>query len=529
MVTVGRRDQEFPWYEAWLGVDSPAERGHALPWQSYGWSLISVVVCTLVDQMLFGRMAESNLIMIYLLGILPVALRGNGGAAFFTAVLSVAAFDFFFVHPYLTFAVSDTQYLLTFFIMGMVGMLISALTARLASQLSAIRQRERRAKALYELSRSLLSARAPMAILSDGARVIASELGQPVGAWLKGPHGEPFLAATPAIPLNASEEEVLRWVLREGRSAGPGTGMLPGSAYLFMPVTGARTVYGALALRWSEEDAFPGAEVRSTLQTSVNQLAIAMDEARAREEADKALRQAEAERLRSALLSSVSHDLRTPLTGIVGAASSLVDGAEALTPEVRRDLAQGIVEEANRLSRLVNNLLQATRLDSGAVQLARTWFPIEEAIAPALARLSSELSLHPVQVDLPRDLPMIDGDPLLVEQVFANLLDNAAKYSPPGTSIRVKAWPDGGWLWVEVSDRGPGIPPGEEERIFEKFRRYPARSGAAGAGLGLAICRGIVQAHGGTMRARNLPEGGSAFQFYLPIANADATSKRMNP
>lgn len=369
----------------WLGADAPSVRGQARPWRAYGWAVVSVVACTLIDQALFGRIAVPNVIMVYLLGILPVALRGDRGAAIAAAVLSVAAFDFFFVHPYLTFAVSDTQYLLTFAIMGLVGIVISTLTSRLAAQLSLARK-------------------------------------------------------------------------------------------------------------------------------------IALNEARAREDADRARHQAAAEGLRSALLSSVSHDLRTPLTGIVGAASSLVDGADKLSLDVRRELAQGIVEEANRLSRLVTNLLNATRLESGSVQLACSWFPLEEAIGPALTRLASELARHPVTVDLPLDLPLVHADPILVEQVFANLLDNAAKYSPADTPIHMRAWPEAGHLWVEVSDRGPGLPPGEEERVFEKFRRYPARAGSEGAGLGLAIARGVVQAHGGTMTAYNLPRGGAAFRFSLPLA-----------
>lgn len=504
---------------SWLGADAPSERG-AAPWRAYAWALGAVVLCTLIDQGLRGRMAEANLILVYLLGILAVALRGDPGGAVAAAVLSVGAFDFFFVHPFLTFAVSDTQYLLTFAIMGLVGGVTSTLTSRLVAQLSAARHRERRVRALYELSRSLLSAREPAAIMAEGARVIGVELGQPVGAWLKGADGEPQ-AASPT-ELAPHEREALRWTMRERHPAGPGMGAWPDSRYLFLPVIGAKRLHGALALGWVHLEVAHEGDVRATLATSVNQLAIALDEAAARDEAEQARRQVETERLRSTLLSSVSHDLRTPLTGIVGAASTLVDGAERLTPEVRRELAQGIVEESNRLGRLVTNLLSATRLETGLVQPARTWFALEEVIGPVLARLATELERHPVHVELPPDLPLVHADPILVEQVFVNLLENAARYTPVDTPVRVRAWPEPERLWVEVSDRGPGLPPGEEERVFEKFRRYSAGDG--GAGLGLAIARGVVQAHGGTMTARNLPEGGAAFRFSLPLAAAPARS-----
>lgn len=504
--------------EAWLGVDAPAMRGEGPPWAAYGWAILSVVTATAIDQSLFNRTAEANLIMIYLLGILPVALRGDRGAAILAAVLSVAAFDFFFVHPFLTFAVSDTQYLLTFVAMGLVGGTISTLTARLAAELSAARLRERRAQSLLALSRSLLSTRAPAEVLAEGARLLGLELGLPVGAWLKGPSGDPLQVPPSEVTLTRNETEVLRLVLKEGMSAGPGTDTFPGAAFQFLPVQSDRQIHGVLVIPRPEGSPPLGPGERATLETSVNLLVIALDQARAKEEADTALRQADAERLRSALLSSVSHDLRTPLTGIVGSAATLVEGADILDPETRKELAQSIVEEANRLSRLVKNLLQATRLEAGSVQLSRTWFPLDEALSPALNRLHATLKPHPVTVALPPDLPFVDGDPVLIEQVFENLLLNAAKYTPPGTPIRLEARQEGDRLEVTVCDRGPGLPPGEEERVFEKFHHHPGRRGASGAGLGLAICRGIVTAHGGTMMAYNQTEGGACFKFDLPVA-----------
>lgn len=507
----------------WIGQDAPQRRGGGFRWKAYAWAIACVVLATGVNQVVFTRFDEANLVMVYLLAMVPVALRGNWGAAVATAVLSVFAFDFFFVPPFYTFAVSDTQYFFTFLVMGLVGGLLSTYTARLAAEVAETRRRETQARALYELSRSMLAARAPAEVLAEGARVIGAELGVEVNAWLKSPGGEPIAVTSPAQPLSASEHELLRWVVMEGEPAGTGTATFPGSALLFLPVRTPTRLHGALGLRPPADEARTLEAVRAALETGANQLAIALDQARAREEAEAARHQADVERMRSALLSSVSHDLRTPLTGIVGAAGALVEGAEALDADTRRELAQGIVEEGDRLSRLVTNLLQATRLDAGAAQLSREWTPLEELVGPALARLARELAAHGVEVELPADLPLLHVDAVLLEQALVNLLENAAKYAPAGTPIAIKAERLGDQVAVEVADRGPGLPPGEEARLFEKFRRYP-RGGAPGAGLGLAIARGVVEAHGGTLTAANRPGGGAAFRMVLPVPPDGLTS-----
>ncbi|HEY9720690.1 MAG TPA: ATP-binding protein, partial [Oscillatoriaceae cyanobacterium] len=496
----------------WLGVDAPASRGKELPWGAYGWAIALVVLATLVARAVYGRLDEANLILIYMLAMLPVALRGDSGAAIATAVMSVAAFDFFCVPPLYTFEVSDTQYLLTFVVMGLVGGSLSMVAARLAAEISASRQRERRARALYALSHSLLAVRMPDEVLAEGARVLGGELGLQVGAWLQDTEGEPQAVGRAPMALNTSEWQVLRWCVSEGAYAGPGTGVLPGLAHMFMPVRTSRRVHGALGIVRPAEEQSRASEIRAMLETGANQIALAIEEARAREEAAAARTQVETERLRSELLSAVSHDLRTPLTGIVGAASSLATDADALPDDVRRELAQGIVEEGDRLNRLITNLLQATRLDAGALHLNRTWCSIEEVVTPPVERLATMLERRHVTVDLP-ELPLLHVDVALLEQVFVNLLENAAKHTPEGTPITVRARHAGDRIEIEVSDEGPGLPAGEEEHIFEKFRS--TRTG--GAGLGLAICRGVVQAHGGAIQAANGPRGGASFRFWLPL------------
>ncbi len=496
----------------WIGADAPAARPGATPWRAYGWAIVAVFACTLVDTMLFAHLDAPNLAMIYLLGILAVALRGDRGAAIAVALSSVLAFDFFFTTPFYSFTISDTQYIVTCVVMGLIGGVISMLTARLVAGFAAARQQEARAHALYELSRTLLAVRDPADVMAEGARVIAAELGVPLGAWLQARGGDPLAASPPPDPLTSSELELLRWVIREGRPAGHGTAEFPGSPYLFLPVRTEQNVHGALVIRLPSAEAVAAAELRAMLETGANQLATALEQARAREDAEVARGQADAERLRNAILSAVSHDLRTPLAGIVGAASALVDGAEALDPDTRLDLAEGIVEEADRLCRLMTNLLHAARLDAGAPSLNRTWLSLDEAVAPAMARLAD----HPLTLELPPELPLLFADATLLALVFGNLLENAAKHTPPGTPVVIRARRAGDRLAVEVVDRGPGLPPGEEARVFEKFYSFGRRTADSGTGLGLAIARGVIEAHGGMIMADTPPGGGARFRIELP-------------
>ncbi|MBI6546468.1 MAG: DUF4118 domain-containing protein [Cyanobacteria bacterium NC_groundwater_1444_Ag_S-0.65um_54_12] len=504
----------------WIGADSPAARGTKSPRLAYAWGAGIIVFCTLVDRFLLNHVAEANLVMVYFIGVLAIALRGEIRAALFAAVLAVLAFDFFFVPPYLTFAVADAEYFLMFLVMFLVGSAISALVARLAAELVASRQRERQGRGLFELSWSLLKAQGPVEMLAEGAKVVARTVGKPIGAWLVGPIG-PQEATPPQIVLSSSDYEILRAVLNSGKSAGPGTGTFDGSANLFLPIRTGDLVHGALVLHLPEGVMPLDRETRETLATSVNQLAIALGQSLTRKEADAARRQAESERLRSSLLSAVSHDLRTPLTSIIGAASSLVDGTELLDSNTRRELALDVVLEAERLNRLVNNLLHATRLAAGPVTLVRNWSSLDEILGAALARLGD--SAEQIAVNLRTDLPALQVDVALLEQAMYNLLDNAVKHTPEGTPVSVRAFCDGRTLVIEIADQGPGLPPGEEERIFEKFCSFGRGKVTPGTGLGLAIVRGVVEAHGGQINAMNRPDGGSLFRLSLPLQRVRVT------
>jgi two-component system sensor histidine kinase KdpD len=471
--------------------------------------------------------APTNLVLVYLLGVAFVATRYERGPAVLASVLSVALFDFCFVPPYLTFAVTDTQYLLTFAIMLVVALLISRLASRIREQTEAARARERRTATLYAMSRELAETRGAEEIARAAARHVADATGAPSAILLPRPDNRlvPLAAPGSAFTVEPRDEAVARWVLEHRRMAGLGTDTLPGAGALFLPIAGTRGSLGVLGVRPQGSGGFTTDQVH-VLEALASQTAGALERAQLAEETEQAHLEVESERLRNALLSSVSHDLRTPLAAITGAASTLLEDADGMPDPTRRELTETIFEEADRLNRLVRNLLDMTRLQSGAVRLQKEWHPLEEIVGAALSRLESRLRDRPIATHLREDLPLVPLDGLLVEQVLVNLVENAIKYSPPGTPIDISAWATEGEVTVEVADRGPGLPSGEEERVFEKFYRGQAREGPGGVGLGLTICRGIVSAHGGRIWAEGRAGGGAAFRFTLPLEGTPPTVER---
>ncbi len=302
--------------------------------------------------------------------------------------------------------------------------------------------------------------------------------------------------------------------------AGLGTETLPGGRALYLPLVAPRGIMGVLGLKPPAAATLADPEQLHLLETFANQTALAIERAMLAEEAQRAQVEVEAERLRSAFLSSVSHDLKTPLASITGAASSLLEGEQYIDPKSRRELIEGIHEEADRLNRVVSNVLDMSRLESGPITLRRDWHPLEEVVDAAIAGVHSRREKRVITRDLSPALPLVSIDGVLIGQVLANLLDNAIKYTPPDSSIRVSARPEEGGVLVEVADSGPGLPPGSEQRLFEKFYQAGPGGRRGGVGLGLAICRAIVDAHGGHIWAENRPEGGAVFRFTLPTRGA---------
>lgn len=498
--------------------EQPAEaRVSASRWAPYLIAAAAVAACTLAGFGLFRLFAATNLVMVYLACVVAVALFLGRGPSMLAALLSVAAFDLFFVPPYGTFAVDDTEYLFTFGVMLVTGLVVSELASRVRSQADYLQQRERRSAALYELSRELAVLPTSESVAQASRRIIQAAL--EADCWIVIPDGPGRLtSADPAAGAAPPEKDqgVVEWVYQHRRPAGRGTETLPGGEGTYLPLVVTDDVVGVLGVRCRAPGrALDTAQLR-LLDAFAAQVAGALERCTLARQAEQVRLQMETERLRSALLSAVSHDLRTPLATITGAASVLVDDQGTLPPTAARDLAESIVAEADRLHRLVANLLDLTRLEAGAIQLQRELQPIEEVIGVVLRRLDRQLRSHPLETAVPTDLPPVPIDGLLVQQVLVNLLDNAAKFAPAGTPIRVAVERHGPELRVEVADRGPGLPPGEEHRVFERFYRAEGQAGT-GSGIGLAICRGVVELHGGRIFAENRPGGGASFRFTLPI------------
>jgi two-component system sensor histidine kinase KdpD len=497
-------------------------------WPGYATAVAVVAVSTALAWLMFPHFELANIIMTYLLGVVAVAARTGRGPAVLASGLTVVAFDFFFVPPYLTFAVNDSQYLLTFLVMLVVALVISGLTVRVKNQAVAARERERRTGALYALSRELASTQGIAALLEVSVRHLVEVLGGRVAILMPGARGRLEERASRLAPfhLDPNDLAVAQWAHEHGQLAGVGTDNLPGAQMLFVPLRAPRGTVGVLGIRPAHPGALDSPEAHHLLETFANQIALAVERGLLAEQAQRADVRIEAEELRSSLLSSVSHDLRTPLTAITGAASTLAEQGERIDADTRRELAAAIHEEADRLNRLVSNLLDMTRLQAGAAAVHREWQPLEEVVGAALGRMKPRLDGRTVSTELPPTLPLVSIDGVLIEQVLLNLLDNAAKHTPPGASVHIAATASEsegegeGEVTVSVADRGPGLPPDAVGHVFEKFYRSDASAARGGAGLGLAICRAIVKAHGGRIWAENRPGGGLVFRFTLPLPDA---------
>jgi two-component system sensor histidine kinase KdpD len=500
----------------------PRSRSRSPDWAAYGLAVGVVAACTATAWAMFHHVGLSNLIMVYLLGVVGIATRTSRGPTVVASVLSVAAFDFFFVPPYFSFAVSDSEYLITFAVMLLVALVISGLTVRIRSQAEAARARERHISSLYGMSRGLATRQSVDSVLETALRHIGEVFPGRLVVLLPDEAGRVMVRRRHPVefPLDdATELAVAQWVHEHSEAAGLGTATLPGAKALYLPLLGSRGTVGILGVIPAEESPLENPEQLHHLEAFANHMALAIERAQLGEEARRAEVRAETERLRNSLLSSVSHDLRTPLATIIGASSTLVEGDEQLGAVARKELAASIHQEAERLDRLVNNLLEMTRLESGGVTIRKEWQSLEGVIGAALKRFEARLHDRPVHIDLPAELPLVPIDAMLIEQVLINVLDNAIKYTPAGTPIDISAVADGPVMTVTVADRGPGFASGDEERVFRKFYRG-AKAIGPGVGLGLAICQAIVEAHGGRMWAEQRPGGGAVLRFMLPLGDA---------
>ncbi|MBL8484551.1 MAG: sensor histidine kinase KdpD, partial [Rhodocyclaceae bacterium] len=484
----------------------------------YGWALCVTALCTLAAHFMSPAFELSNLVMVYLLGATLAALAFGRGPAVLVSILNVLAFDFFFVPPQYTFAVADTQYLVTFAIMLVVALTMGTLTATVRQQARVAGYRQRRSAVLYAMSRELAATRGVEQLACSAVRHTAEVFEAQVSVLLPDGAGRIVRPRGAALPdsLRTADLGVAQWVYDHARPAGLGTDSLPGSEAIYLPLAGSSAPLGVLALLPANPRRVLLPEQRHLLDTFASQIALALERAQLADQAEHAAIETQTEQARNALLSGISHDLRTPLSVIAGAASHLAVAGGGLRPGEIAELARGIQEQASFMTELVSKVLDMTRIETGGLRLRSDWESLEEVIGAVLVRLESLLAGRALRVHLAPDLPLLRMDATLIEQVFGNLLENAAKYTPAGTPIDISAERENGQVSISVADRGPGLPPGREHELFDKFTRAAPEGSVAGVGLGLAICRAIVAAHGGRIDAEARAGGGALFRFTLP-------------
>ena len=484
--------------------------------RGYAGSVLIVAGVTALAQLLRQHLESSDLTMLYLLGVVVVAISFGRGPAITAAVLGVLAFDFLFVPPHFTFRVSDARYFVTFAVMLAVAVITGTLTARLREQREHARIRERRIAALYRLSHDLALQSGAVDVLVTAVAHVQEVLGVRAIASIPTNDGTVECSAgDPSILESGADREAVQWTLRSGRPGGLAPGA-PGPGMVHVPLDSGTGVRAVLSLRLHSGQVLEP-ERLELVRAFASLIGLALERCYMADRARQTQSLIEVERARSALLSSVSHDLRTPLTAITGAATTLRDDASgALGAITRRELAETIADEAQRLHRLIGNLLDLTRLESGTLRVHKEWHSVEEVVGAALTRLGPEINGRTIQVSL-AGLPLIPMDDILFEQVVRNLVDNAVRHSSNDGPILIHGRLEDEELRLEVCDSGRGLSEEEEGRVFEKFYRGRGASHRGGAGLGLAICRGIVEAHGGTIEASNRAGGGAVFTVRLPV------------
>jgi two-component system sensor histidine kinase KdpD len=488
------------------------------PLPRYLWSILLVSVATIAGFLIGGRISPTNLVMLYLLTVVISAVYLGRGPAILASFLGVLAFDFLFVLPYFTFAVSDTQYVITFIALFLVGIVISQLTARAREQADAAHQREGETAELYALTRDLSVAGNLDTILQALVEHVQETFGRNTAVLL--PENDRLVTRRVSADLTLGEDEiaVADWVYRHGSPAGRHTNTLPAALLRYLPLRTARGIVGVLGVQGPEAsgtDLTP--QQRRLMETFASQAALAIERVQLVEQARQAQLLQATEKLQTALLNSISHDLRTPLVSITGALTSLDEQSDTLNQEYRQSLIATAREEAERLNRLVGNLLSMTRIESGAIQLHREPGDIQDVVGTALDQLGKRIANRNVEVNVPEDFPLVSMDFTLIVQVLVNVLENAVKYSPADSLIEVSVALLDEYARLNIADRGVGIPAEDLLRIFDKFYRVQRPESVSGTGLGLSISKGIIEAHGGRIRARNRDGGGTVIEIELPL------------
>lgn len=491
----------------------------------YVYSLMIVGGATMVARLLLPHFAPANLVMIYLLAVVVISTKFGRGAAVVASVVSVCIFDFFCIEPYLTFAVSDSQYLLTFGVMLTTALVISNLTAAAREQAERATKKEQQTALLYSFSRELADAIDINSLVETGRRHISQLVESPVEVIVLDPSKDDSASATlKCLPAVAeSDRDLIEKAFSDSHKPTNDSKVIPLKGTAKSATENARTlglVYIPNGLMRLDEERF------NTLEAFINQLATACERAKLSSENEQARVQVRSEQLRSSLLSSISHDLRTPLATITGAASGIMEAGSEVNLGECKEMASEIFNESRRLNRLVGNLLDMTRVESGALEIHKEPQPVDEVIGSAISYFGEQLESRSIETEIPDDLPMISGDDVLIQQLMINLLENVLKYTPSESPLLFKATCDAekNFVTIEVSDRGPGIPEELQSQIFQKFVRANSKA-ASGAGLGLAICQGIVEAHGGRLGVKARDGGGATFWFSLPVVHSESIAE----
>jgi two-component system sensor histidine kinase KdpD len=491
------------------------------PLVRYLLALVLVLISTLLGLFIRGDLEPTNIVMLYLASTVIAAIFLGRGPALLTAIAGVLAFDFFLVPPYHTFVVNDTQYVITFVALFIVSLVVSSLTARVREQATAAMQREKQTAALYDLSKDLTSA----ADLPQVANIIISQIGRAFGRdvaiFLPNDQQLQIFASSPDYHPDENEQAVATWAYEHDQPAGRGTDTLPAAALRCHPLKTPNGLVGVLGVHSKDSTNFLSPEQRLTLAAFANQSALAIERASLAEEARHAEILRATESLQAALLNSVSHDLRTPLVSITGALSSLDEDTGTLNESARGALIENARGEADRLNRLVGNLLNMTRIESGAIKLHREPGDVQDVIGTALEQLGKRVEEREIKINIPEDFPLVPMDFTLIVQVAVNILENAVKYSPKESLIEVSALLRDEGACLEIADRGVGIPSEDLSRVFDKFYRVQRPESVSGTGLGLSISKGIVEAHHGRIHASAREGGGTIIHIELPLQTGE--------
>jgi two-component system sensor histidine kinase KdpD len=496
--------------------------------REYVGTLGMVATAVAVGEALQQFLGISSVSLVFLTAVLASAITYGLWPSLFACLISVLAFNFFFLTPLYTFTITDPENVVALFFFGVVAVIVSNLTARVRSQALSAGQRARITEELYRFSRKLAGSVTLDDLLWATAYQFALMLKIRVVLLL--PDGDSVAVRAGYPPEDVLEEADLaaaKWCWEHKQAAGRGADTLPGAKWLFLPLSTGRGAVGVVGLDSERPGALLSPDERRLLDALADQAALAIERVNLAEDVDRARLSAETERLRAALLTSISHDLRTPLASILGSITTFINYHAMLDVGAQLELMRTAQEEAERLNRFIANLLDMTRLESGAIEPRTELVDVVDVIGSALQRAAKVISQHHVEIDLTEDLPMLRLDPVLFEQILFNLLDNASKYAPAATEIRVQARREGNRVLIRVLDEGDGIPPGDLERIFDKFYRVQAADRKrAGTGLGLAICRGFVQAMGGTITAGNRQDRrGALFTVSMPVPAEEASDK----